>query len=338
MIYNESIDRQPSFRSENIIVSDVKTVISGSDTVTQITAYSGTASATTYTCTNDQINAFVLNEKFERIYDSVAKAYVKREIQKGDVIRFGYAPNKYITNIELVFDISEGAAENKAIATGIAGQSIALTAVDQSKEVLSYYARVGNVTKIDDKGEYCAFTIPDTDNPVTNSDNTITYNDTTSVLRLGSSYPTRSMYLYDYKSTATEPVSQSQMQNVYVGDMIYVQINKSLNINYIYIVKYVTTATQSVETQSIVSALDLQAEQAEASAAVQDEEVTVEESTTVSEPSETAQPDTAEAQENAGTEQQTSLASEAPAATETPVISEQDVALPKESSEEQVGL
>ena len=235
VIYNESIDAKPSFTSENIVVSELKEVVGGgAGTTYEITPFSGTGSKSVYTLySRGDINAYVLDENFERKKDEKG-SYIRRMVEVGDVIRFGYYPNGQVAEIELVFDINKDLSERKAIAKESNGRTIALSDVNLDAARISYFGRVGLITDI--REESCIMMLNEGNTPQQSS------------LYINKNHENVTVYLYNPENKKT-PIQLSNMSQVYPGDMIFVQQSANLYTKYIYVVRYENSLVDQVNIQ-----------------------------------------------------------------------------------------
>ena len=237
VIYNENIDAQPNYRSETIVVeSKIQELYSGTTSVYRITPKAGYGnSKSSYLTENlSTVNGYVLNENFERMTDEHG-APVRREIQQGDVIRFGYTPDGRIRTIEIVYDISEALDSRKAIAYDNRGNTIDLADVEYEEPY--YYGRVGLITLVPNNPEFCKLSVgvgQDSD------------------LFVGANFASQRVLLNTIAADGSSMFETKTMGDLNVGDMVYVWQNYSggLNFKYIYAVRYVTNLMDQYDAEN----------------------------------------------------------------------------------------
>lgn len=218
VVYNQNIDATPNYRSENIVV---KSIVGTGENEYKITGCVDSVTSTkTYTVyTRAEPKGVLLDENFERTNTKV-------DVGIGDVIRVGYSPIGAVADIEIILD-ADGANSKKAFAISKDGQT--MTTINPSKLYVYYYARVGEIVKIDPSltPEYCNFEI----NGGVNSQ-----------LWIGPGYNNTSILLYDLTETALNNAPKSaKMQDLQEGDILFVKQGEDLANKQIYAVRPATT-------------------------------------------------------------------------------------------------
>ena len=237
VIYNENIDAQPNYRSETIIVENKTPGLDESGgaiyTITPKAGYGN--SQNSYNTAYSNINAYVLDANFERMVDDQGN-YIKREVQKGDVIRFGYTPGGSIKNIEIVFDISEALDARKIVTYDNSGNSVVYDTFPY-KSLVHYYGRVGLITLVPNNPEFCKLSVGVGQ---------------TSDLFVGANYTTQGVLLNTYEADGDVTFEAKTMDDLNAGDMVYVwqYYSGGIKFKYIYAVRYETDLMSQYEQEN----------------------------------------------------------------------------------------
>lgn len=219
VVYNQNIDATPNYRSENMVVSMVESTLEG----TKVTGYVDSNTATkTYTFYNESYitNVPVLNENFVR-------GSVCATVDVGDIIRVGWSPINDPMNVEIIFDASTASTEKKSCAVAI--DSTTLPTEEPSEFLVYYYARVGEITAIEQSitPEFCKFKI--------NGDRVSTFH-------IGPTYKDTQILFYDLTESALNNKPKiAKMGDLVEGDVLFVKQGKDLVNEQIYAVRPAAT-------------------------------------------------------------------------------------------------
>ncbi|MFA7636756.1 MAG: S-layer homology domain-containing protein [Monoglobales bacterium] len=234
VVYNESIDYVPNYRSENMIVTSIDEQLSGTSTIYNLKGYVGpSTSIKTYQCLNQDAykNAYVLDENFER--KTEGGVAVRREVEIGDVIRVGFTPIGTVARIDIIFDVSEAYKSEAPKSTAVSkiGETLPLNNL-YFNELVYYYARIGEVTSIDPSitPEWCKIQIN---------------GGVESQLYIGSGYNSKRILFYDYSEPNIEKRVKTTLNNepltmesLIEGDMVFVWQGEREEIKQIYAIRY----------------------------------------------------------------------------------------------------
>ena len=231
VVYNQSIDAIPTYRSENMIISSIVPNLGSNDVVTYtINGYVASNSSTKqYKVENGAVlNAFVLDENF-------ARTGARAEIAVGDVIRVGFGPSgTVVASIDLILDISEDKKELAPKATAVRknGTAYDLSSEEPEDYAIQYFSRIGEVVAIDSAEikEWCDIKISDSK---------------TDRFNLGSGYTDKKILMYDYRGEdlpATEHKDErlkiAAMGDLWGGEILYIWQGENMEIEQIYAIRY----------------------------------------------------------------------------------------------------
>ncbi|MBR5586414.1 MAG: hypothetical protein IKW02_00465, partial [Clostridia bacterium] len=234
VVYNESIDAQPTYRSENVIVEKVEETNPSGTLTYVIHGYlkSNTSVNKKYNCYTRSIieRAYVLDENFERTGE-------RRAIETGDVIRIGTTPAGHVANIELIFDASEEFKSSAAKAVAVSNESTLLDSLNPSKNYVFYYARIGEIVNIDssDTPESCDILIGALG---------------TSNVFIGPTFNTTKVLLFDHTATdlpsteKNEKFKEIKMEELWGGEILFIWQGAKLQRQQMYAVRYPVVQTQ----------------------------------------------------------------------------------------------
>ena len=232
VVYNQNIDAQPTYRSDNVIVERIEETNPSGTLYYIIHGYTAkTGSTNKYTCYSLSAleNAYVLDENFERTGE-------RRAVEAGDVIRFGTSPIGAVATIELIFDASEEYKDEAAKTIAVSNESAILQT--PSKNYVYYYARLGEIVGFDQSNtpEFCTISLGDAG---------------TSMVSLGTSYATKKILLFDYTATnlpntdKDDRFKEVTMGDLWGGEMLFVWQGQNLLYKQIYAVRYPAKQTPS---------------------------------------------------------------------------------------------
>ncbi len=242
VIYNENIDATPNYRSETVVVEDVKLERRSADDSTQVykikprSGYGTIKGAVNNGFYNTASNekAYVLDTNFQRMRDENGEL-IRRAVEPGDVIRFGYTPGNAMINVEIIFDASEPLESRKLISIDKRGNRI--EPEDMNDIEPFYYGQLGLITNV-----------PSAPNGCTISTGVGTEHD----IWVGPNYLTTSVLLYDPIEDEDNPFATVTMDYIGEGDMIYAWQYKS-GSNYVvkyYAVRYNENLLEQVEAET----------------------------------------------------------------------------------------